>query len=155
MQRTAADVRRPRGDAGEGGATPALPLPELDLWNRSFWTGGATGRLLITRCATCRYWIHPPGPVCPQCLSRDIAAEPVSGRGTVYTFTVNHQQWHPAFATPYVLALVELDEQPQLRIVTNIVDCDPAQVRLGMPVEVCFEQMDDVFIPLFRPVEPA
>ncbi|HXA28417.1 MAG TPA: Zn-ribbon domain-containing OB-fold protein [Candidatus Angelobacter sp.] len=157
MQRIAADVSRPQGgDAQDGAARPPRPLPELDLWNRAFWTGGAEGRLMIARCASCGYWLHPPGPVCPECLSREVGAQEVSGRGTVNTFTVNHQPWHPAFATPYVIALVELDEQPQLRLVTNLVDCDPAQLRIGMPVEVCFEQVEDVFIPLFRPVgEPA
>lgn len=157
MQRIAADVRRPQGgDASDGAATPPpRPLPELDLWNRAFWTGGAEGRLMITRCAACGYWIHPPGPVCPQCLSREVGAQQVSGRGRVYTFTVNHQQWHPAFTTPYVIALVELDEQPQLRVVTNIVGCEPDAVRLGMRVEVCFEHVEDVFIPVFCGVDQA
>jgi uncharacterized OB-fold protein len=152
MQPVAADVRRPEGDASDGAPAVVRPLPALDAWNRAFWTGGAEGRLLITRCAACGYWLHPPGPLCPRCLSRDVAAQPVSGRGTVYTVTVNHQPWHPAFPPPYAIALVELDEQPQLRLVSNVVDCDPAAVHLGMRVEVCFQQVDDVHVPLFRPV---
>src|SRR5579884_3382569 len=128
---------------GEALAVPR-PLPELDAWNRAFWTGGAEGRLLITRCGGCGYWIHPPGPVCPECLSREVAPQAVSGRGAVLTFTVNHQPWHPAFPPPYVIALVELEEQERLRLVTNLVDCDLGALRSGMPVEVGFEQVEDV-----------
>jgi uncharacterized protein len=154
MQRIAAEGRpRSQEEAGDGAARPARPLPELTLWNRAFWTGGAEGRLLITRCADCGHWIHPPRPVCPTCLSRDVAPQPVSGRGAVYAVTVNHQPWHPAFPVPYAIALVELEEQPLLRLVSNLVDCDPAAVRAGMPVQVCFEQVEEVFVPLFRPRE--
>jgi len=131
---------------------PQRPLPALDALNRAFWTGGADGKLLIARCSDCGYWLHPPGPVCPQCLSRDVAPQPVSGRGVVYACSVNHQLWHPAFPPPYAVALVELDEQPLLRLVTNIVDCDPSDVRSGMRVAVRFEQVEDVHIPLFHPV---
>jgi|SRR5579872_4118633 len=135
-----------------GAAGPPRPLPELDAWNRAFWTGGAGGRLLIARCGHCGYWIHPPGPICPRCHSREVAPQPVSGRGRLLTFTVNHQPWHPAFPPPYVIALVELEEQPLLRLVSNVVDCDPDSVRLGMALEVCFEPVEDVHIPLFRPL---
>ena len=77
--------------------------------------------------------------------------EPVSGRGTVFTFTINHQQYHPDVAPPYVIAVVELDEQPDLRLPTNIVDGDPDDVRIGAAVQVRFEQHDDVFVPVFAP----
>jgi uncharacterized OB-fold protein len=104
------------------------------------------------RCQACGYWIHPPAPICPTCLSRDIATEVLSGRGVVHSFTVNEQNWNPTMPPPYVIALVELDEQPGLRLMTNIVNCRADDVRFEMPVRVVFEHHDDVWIPLFEPV---
>jgi uncharacterized OB-fold protein len=75
----------------------------------------------------------------------------VSGGGTVATFTINHQPWYPGFDPPYVIAMVELDEQPALRITTNIVGCPVDDVHIGMDVQVVFEQYDDVWIPFFSP----
>jgi uncharacterized protein len=126
-------------------------LPELLPENTAFWTGGADGELRITRCQQCRYWIHPPTIVCPNCLSREIEPEVTSGRGTVFSFAVSHQVAHPDVPVPYVIALVELDEQPGLRLTTNVVGCEIDDVRVGMPVHVVFEQHDDVFVPVFAP----
>jgi len=77
---------------------------------------------------------------------------PVSGRARVASFTVNHQVWIPNLAVPYVFAAVELVEQPELYVFTNIVACPVDDVRIGMDVEVVFEQHEDVFLPLFRPI---
>lgn len=132
---------------------PPRPLPALNDDNRAYWTGGEQGQLLINRCADCRSFVHPPVPFCPECESRNVGPEPVSGRGTVTTYTINHKQWLPGLPVPYVLALVELDEDPAVRLPTNIVGIDPELVTIGMPVEVLFEQVEEVFVPLFRPVE--
>jgi uncharacterized OB-fold protein len=128
-------------------------LPRLDDDNEFFWTSGADGTLRFLRCTTCGYYVHPPSPICPNCLTRTLVPEPVSGRATVASFTVNHQPWMPTFEGPYVIALVEIDEQPSVRLMTNIVDCDVDEVHVGMPVEVTFEHNDEVWLPLFRPVE--
>ena len=131
---------------------PMRVPPVLTDLNREFWTGGLSGELRIMRCRTCRRWHHPPTPVCRTCLTRTLVAEPVSGRGTVAAFTINHQQWSPtATADPYVIAIVELTEQPGLRQTTNIVNCDVRDVHIGMPVRVVFEPLDDVALPLFEP----
>jgi len=127
-------------------------LPRLDGEAAFFWTSGADGVLRFLRCNACGFFIHPPGPICPRCLSRDVAPHEVSGRAHVETFTVNHQQWIPG-SEPYVIAWVSIDEQPDVRLTTNLVGAEPEDVRIGMPVEVVFEQNDDVWIPLFRPVE--
>jgi uncharacterized OB-fold protein len=127
-------------------------LPRLDDDNEFFWTSGADGTLRFLRCTTCGYFVHPPSPICPNCLTRTLAPEAVSGRATVASFTINHQPWMPTFDGPYVIALVEIDEQPSVRLMTNIVDCDVDEVHVGMPVEVTFEHNDDVWLPLFRPV---
>jgi uncharacterized OB-fold protein len=130
---------------------PFRVLPRLDDSNRHYWTGGADGELRLLRCASCRYWIHPPLPVCPRCLSKEVAPEATSGMGTVATFTVNHQPWYPNLDPPYVIAMVELDDQPEVRITTNIIGCPVEDVRIGMDVQVVFEQYDDVWIPFFAP----
>ena len=127
-------------------------LPRLDTANEFFWTSGADGTLRFLRCATCGYYVHPPAPICPRCLTKSVAPEPVSGRATVASFTINHQPWMPTYDPPYVIAVVEIDEQPAVRLMTNIVDCAPDDVHIGMRVEVIFEHNDDVWIPLFRPV---
>ncbi|OLT18729.1 DNA-binding protein [Pseudonocardia sp. CNS-139] len=133
------------------GIEPPLPAPTADTV--AFWTGGAAGELLIHRCRACARFAHPPTPVCPGCLSRVIAPTPVSGRGRVATYTVNHYPWHPAFEPPYVIAVVELDEQPGLRLTTRLVGVDPEAVTIGMPVRVVFEQHGEVHIPLFTPTD--
>jgi uncharacterized OB-fold protein len=117
-----------------------------------YWTSGADGRLRIQHCGDCDRWIHPPGPVCPFCHSRNVAPAPVSGRGTVATFTVNHKEWIPGFTPPYVFAFVEIDEDPTIRLGTNIVGCPPEEVEIGMRVEVEFEENGDHFVPLFHPL---
>ena len=75
----------------------------------------------------------------------------MSGRGTVHTFTVNHQPWIPGYEPPYAVAIVELEEQEGLRLMTNVVGCPPDDVHIGMPVRVTFEHHDDVWLPLFTP----
>lgn len=125
-------------------------LPQLTDANRAFWTGGARGELLILRCPACRRWVHPPAAACPD-DGAALAPEPVSGRGTVFSFTVNHHVYNPAVPPPYVIAIVELEEQPNLRFTTNIVGCAPEAVSIDMPVTVTFEQHGEVFVPVFQP----
>jgi len=132
--------------------TVTRSLPALDLDNRPYWTGGKDGKLLIQRCQRCSHYIHPPTSFCPACESRDTAYEPVSGRGRVVTFSVNYKQWVPGLPDRYVIALVAIDEQDDVRLATNIVDCDPDDVDFDMPVQVKFEQNEDMWVPLFAPV---
>jgi uncharacterized protein len=130
---------------------PFRVLPRVTEQNEHFWRGGAEGELRMLRCASCGYWIHPPAPICPACLSKDVTPEATSGRAVVHTFTVNHQPWIPTLDPPYVVAIVELPEQEGLRLTTNIVRCDIDEVAIGMPVRVAFEEYDDVWLPFFAP----
>jgi len=129
---------------------PIRLLPRLDDYNRFFWSAGEDGVLKFLRCGSCRKYVHPPVPRCPYCLDGKLSPEVVSGRGVVLSFTVNHQQWIPG-SDPYVIALVTIAEQDDVRLTTNLVGIDEDDVRIGMPVEVTFEAHDDVWLPLFRP----
>lgn len=136
-------------------APPPRILPTIDLDSQAYWTSGKDGVLAIFKCRSCTAYVHPPVPFCAACDGVDVAPYAVSGRGTVVTFTVNHKAWVPGLPVPYVLALVALEEAPEVRLVGNITHCDPAEVTFGMPVEVWFEPAEDLWIPLFRPAGGA
>ncbi|GIW44390.1 MAG: hypothetical protein KatS3mg077_1672 [Candidatus Binatia bacterium] len=128
------------------------PLPALEPATAAFWRACREGRLEFGFCRRCRHYIHPPRPICPQCHGKDLEVKAVSGKGRVHSFTVNHKPWFPGQEVPYVIAIVELVEQPGLRLTTNIVRCKPDEVRIGMPVRVEFEPLnDEVALPLFVP----
>jgi len=136
---------------------PFRVLPRVHAGNEHFWRGGREGRLQFRRCRACQTWIHPPSPVCPSCYGKDLGVEAASGLGTVASFTLNHQPWVPAPDHPYAIAIVELDEQPGLRLMSNVVNCPAESVQIGMRVRVVFEEHGDgdVWIPLFEPVEAS
>jgi len=146
---TEANYRRP--------ALRLAPSPTPD--SKPFWTGGRGGDLLIYRCHACGHFFHPPGPACWRCRSTDVGPEKVSGRATVAAFTVDRQPWIPGFDPPYIVAIVEIVEEPDVRLITNVVDIVPEQMCVGLEVEVFFEDWtapsggedSRVWIPLFRP----
>ena len=127
-------------------------LPEVTPESEAFWTGGFDGELRIYRCRDCRGGIPPPVGACWRCRSRNVGPEAASGRARIASFTVNHHPWLPAFPPPYVIAVVELDDQPDVRLTTCIVGVDVNAVEIGQPVEVVFESHDDVSLPFFRPL---
>ncbi|WP_330255189.1 OB-fold domain-containing protein [Nocardia sp. NBC_00565] len=135
----------------EDPSKPVRPLPQPTLASAKFWSSGSDGVLRILGCADCGAYTHPPLPRCRVCRSGNVAMAAVSGRGVVAGFTVNHQQWLPAFPPPYVIAIVALEEDAGVRLTTNIVNCDIEDVRIGMPVRVVFEKAEDVYLPLFEP----
>jgi uncharacterized OB-fold protein len=130
---------------------PFRVQPALDDENRFFWTSGADGVLRFLRCQSCGYYLHPPIPRCPRCGSRELAPEAVSGRGEVYSYTVNHQSWDGG-TEPYAIVLVAIPEQEGLRLTSNVYGCPPDDVYIGMPVRVIFEQHDQVWFPLWEPI---
>jgi acetyl-CoA acetyltransferase/uncharacterized OB-fold protein len=127
------------------------PLPELTPATGWFWKSGEDGILRIQACSDCGRLVHPPVPICPYCRSRSSKPIAVSGRATVVGCTVNVQQWLPDMEPPYTVANVALAEDPSVHLTTNIVGCDPGDVRIGQEVVVRFEQQEDVWIPLFEP----
>jgi acetyl-CoA acetyltransferase/uncharacterized OB-fold protein len=130
---------------------PVRPLPQPTLASAEFWTAGSDGVLRVLRCADCGAYTHPPLPRCRSCRGDRVTMSPVSGRGVVAGFTVNHQQWLADFPPPYVIAVVALEEDHGVRLTTNIVGCPADEVRIGMAVRVQFEKAGDVYVPLFEP----
>lgn len=130
-------------------------LPALEPQTAFFWTAGAENQLKICRCDECGRYIHPPLPRCLRCGGANVKPSPVSGRARVASFTVNHQPWVPGLAVPFVFAAVELVEQAELHVFTNIVGCPVEEVRIGMAVEVLFERHGDIFLPMFQPLGAA
>jgi uncharacterized OB-fold protein len=128
-------------------------LPRLDADNRAFWTGGAEGELRIMRCKDCDAFIHPPRPVCRNCLSENVAPEAVEGTGVVDTYTVNYQKWSPVMEVPFVIARIAIDGAPGVIVTSNIVGCPVDAVDVGDRVSVVFEQQDDVYLPFFEKID--
>jgi uncharacterized OB-fold protein len=131
---------------------PPRPRPVLDGTTGEFYAHCARGELRFQRCSTCGAWRHPPRVLCAVCGSPRWGWERSSGRGRVFSWTVVHQAMHPAFAplVPYAVVVVETDEG--VRIVANLGGVGPEAVRLGLPVTVAFERVDDALtLPTFRP----
>jgi uncharacterized protein len=125
-------------------------LPHLTDLNRPFWTGGHSQHLEIQYCGNCARYQHPPVSACTRC-GGEPTFKPVSGDATVFSFTVNHHVFNPSVPVPYIIAIVELVEQDDLRLPTNLIDCAPEEARIGMPVHVDFEDQGEVSVPVFRP----
>jgi uncharacterized OB-fold protein len=116
----------------EVAAYSPVPIPDPDT--EAFWQATAEGQFALCRCGSCRTWMHPPLERCRRC-GGPTAFEPVSGRGQVFSFIVVRHQAVPGHPVPYVVALVELEEQTGLRV-TGVLQADPDTVTMGAPVEV-------------------
>lgn len=136
-------------------STPsARPVPHLTELTGPFWTSGADGVLRMQRCGKCARLIHPPALRCPYDHGTPEYVE-LSGKARVESWTVNHHPWFPGFTPPYLVAFVNPVEDERVRLLTNLVNVDPADVTASMPVRVVFEHVADsgdaVHVPLFEP----
>ena len=131
---------------------PAKPLPQISPEMAPFFDAARRHELVVQRCAGCGTLRFPARTICSTCLSREASWVRVSGRGTVFSFVIMHQAVHPGFAaeTPYAVVVIQLDEGA--RLLSNLVDCATADVKIGMPVEVVFDELTpEVTLPKFRP----
>lgn len=135
-----------------------LMLPDLeDEETAGFWLGAAEGELRVQTCSACGRRRMPPRPMCPHCRSIEYTWEATSGRGRIWSFVVPHPPLLPAYAelAPYNVIVVELDEEPTIRFVGNLLasqdgpinEIDPATITIGEPVTVVFQQVGDVTMP--------
>jgi uncharacterized protein len=128
------------------------PLPQVTPEMRPFWEAARRRELVVQHCRSCGTPRFPARDICSRCLSRDAEWVPVSGRGTVFSWAMMHQVYHPGFAgeVPYAVVVVALEEG--VRLVSNLVDCPAGDLRAGMPVEVVFDDVTpEVTLPKFRP----
>jgi uncharacterized OB-fold protein len=126
-------------------------LPSPDAETMPWWEACKEGRLLVKRCRACGKPHYYPRPFCPHCWSNDVEWEEASGRATLYTFSVVRKNDLPPWneRVPYIAAVVDLEEG--VRMMTNVVECEIDDVRIGMPLEVTFRQEDEWSVPVFRP----
>jgi len=132
---------------------PSKPDPIVSVWAKYFWDAAKENKLVIQKCDACSDMIFYPRIACPNCGADKLSWVEVSGRGKIYTYTVVESNAPSAFVAdmPFVLAVIELDEG--VRMMSNIVDCDPYSVECDQPVQVAFEKRNENFtLPVFRPV---
>ena len=127
------------------------PLPEPSIDSLPYWEGLKDRRVMLQRCSDCRTVRHYPRPMCGECHSMEVDWIEASGKGRVYSWTVAHHPFHIGFKaeTPYILATVDLEEG--VRIQSQLLDVDPADLKIGLAVEVIFgQETDDLVLPYFR-----
>ena len=133
----------------------AYPGVLIDRDNIAHYRGLMTQRLLINRCEDCGYWVYPHRPMCPQCWSWNLNPSEVSGRGTIFMFTLIQQERDPQerLRAPLIAAAIELAEQSGLRYLSRLVDCAPESVTHDMPVQLTWiERPGLASLPAFKPI---
>ncbi len=127
------------------------PLPIMTSMNRPYWDGTALGELRMRKCDACGALFRFVSEQCPKCWSTDLSWQIASGRGKVVAFTTVYRAPYESVEArvPYTIALIDLCEG--LTMMSNVIECDPSAVRVGMPVELIFEQRGEVRLPQFRP----
>jgi hypothetical protein len=125
-------------------------IPHVTRELKPFFDAAREHKLVVQKCGKCGALRFPAGPLCLACDSDQASWVPVSGRGEVFSFTIMHRAYHPAFKTPYTLAVIELKEG--VKVTSNVIDIEPSKVKCGMLVEAVFEKLsDEVTLPKFRP----
>jgi len=134
----------------------AKPVPRVNETTKPYWDGARLGKLLLQRCNACRTVVHYPRAWCSKCWATDLEWIEATGRGHVITFTIVHQAPYESYAAdvPYVLAVIRLEEGPQM--MANVLGVDPSRMRVELPVHVVFEERGDGFrVPQFEPAEES
>ena len=129
------------------------PIPVPNEWTKPFWDAARRGVLELQRCRACRRFQHPPYPTCVNCMSIELAFEPVRGEGAIYAYTIMYHAGDRRFASaiPYASIIVELDEAPGALMAGNLLEAPYTEAKVGRRVEVVFEPLnDDITLPQFR-----
>ncbi len=138
--------------------TPERPLPRPDDASQRYWAACRAGELRMQCCAACGRFRFPPRPMCPSCQSFECEWPAMSGRGQLCSWVVCHPPLLPAFQSraPLAIVLVELEDDPSLRVVGNLFECPLSEIEIGMPLEVFFEHVTpEVSLPQWRPAPGA
>lgn len=130
------------------------PVPAEDPRTAFYWQAVAEGRIELLRCQGCGHFVHYPRPVCNRCRSADLVPTAISGRGTLYSYCEVNQVAHPFYAdkVPYLIGVVDIEEEAGVRIPAGLVDCAHDDLRCGIPMEAVFRQVTPTLtLPYFRP----
>ena len=129
------------------------PIPVPNEWTKPFWEAAKQGVLALQRCQSCKHFQHPPYPTCVNCMSIDLTFESVSGRGTIYSYTIMYHTGDKRFAAavPYASIIVELDEAKGALLAGNLLEAPYTEAKVGRRVEVVFQKLNDAInLPQFR-----
>lgn len=128
--------------------------PPVTPTTETFWEATRERRLILQWCPACNRAIFFPRDVCPSCLGPDLEWRPASGKGRVYSYTVEYRPQNPNLAAPYTVALIDLDEG--VRVMSNLVNCPPEAAAVDLPVTVTWEELSDGrHLPMFEPAKGA
>jgi hypothetical protein len=136
--------------------TPSRVVPKGSEYSRPFWDATRDQRLVLQRCTLCDAFVWYPRPFCPRCLRESLEWTEASGLGTVHAVSVHHRAPSPEMKdrAPYTVTLVDLDEG--VRLMSNVIGCDPGDVHVGQRVRATWEALDDGrHLLLFAPETPA
>ena len=129
------------------------PIPVPNEWTKPFWDAAKQGVLALQRCQGCGHFQHPPYATCVNCMGIDLKFEPVTGKGTIYAYTIMYHAGDRRFAAaiPYASIIVELDEAPGALLAGNLLEAPDTEAKVGRRVEVIFQPLnDDITLPQFR-----
>jgi uncharacterized OB-fold protein len=154
-------TRRPGVEVGDEDATMTMsdwakvtrPIPVPNEWTKPFWDAAKRGVLALQRCQACGHFQHPPYATCVNCMAIDLKFEPVTGKGTIYAYTIMYHAGDRRFAAaiPYASIIVELDEAPGALLAGNLLEAPYTEAKVGRRVEVIFQPLnDDITLPQFR-----
>jgi uncharacterized protein len=119
------------------------PIPARNPETESFWEGLTQHEILLQRCPNCRTWVHRPLSHCPGCFHSPLLPVRVDGHGSVYSFSIVMREFSPGVPPPYAVALIQLEEPAEVRLLSNIVNCDAGAIEVGMRVSPLFRDVDE------------
>ena len=133
------------------------PIPLKNQDNHPYWDAADRHELIIQKCESCHHYSHPPGPACAKCGSTDLSWDNLGSdiKGTVYSFVISYRPFLPGFQDdlPRVIAIVELEKEPAVRIIGNVLGCTPDDVKIGMPVKMIWQDItEERALPQWNPV---
>lgn len=145
--------KRPASQPKSGGPMKIQRVAPIENYdNEHYWEGLRQGKLLIQRCTSCNTLRHPPQPMCEKCQSLEWDTVESQGKGTVYTYTVMHYPEIPPFDYPNAIVLVDLDEG--VRVVSQLEGCKPDDIQIGMAVEMDIKEVQEgMSLPIFKPAQ--
>jgi uncharacterized OB-fold protein len=128
--------------------------PVAESFEEPYWDAIKRKKLMFQRCEACGRWSHPPRVMCDKCNSSDMEWVESSGKGKIYSYVIFTRETHPTYKVPYEVVLVEMENEEGVRIISNMADCKPDEVYIGMPVEVVFMDVTDEWpLPFFKKAE--